>query len=820
MSQRKRTLTSRWHLVGVLVLCILPLLVTANSTQASPGRIGVPRIMDTPTTSPAGTPPTATNAPAYTPTYAVSSTATATPTLVGWDCATPTVNPTFIEVPGSGGYYAIDVTAEPNCAWHAAASVSWLQYYCHGSGTGPGLIICSFGTNPMPYGRQGGIDACIDLIGYYHCAATHITWDPPWWPTPTGTATLISTNTPANAPTGTPTNVPTFTPTPSCCNNVSGTTRSWCGTYHSVSFSFELTNDCNEAMVGNGAVDLEVSRSPSGPWRYWETVRDLTNYSIPPGTSSSGGNVGAGPGGDYWRSHLHLVGVCWEVDAVGPTVVWCWNTPTRVPFSTDTPTNGTQTPEHEATCTKTFTRTPTETPTITLTPTGTPPTRTPTFTPTTTFAPPTPSATLTSTATPSPGPCVIPIIEGFESGTLGLFASSGNPGWSAVTTLSHSGAYSAFAPDVPFVSDQRLTISNAIAVPLNVMAASLIFWQQYEFDGDTFTGYDGGVLEVSTDSGATWSNPSFDFGEYTGTIVSCPSLNPLAGRNAWVGSSGGWTRVEADLTRYRGLSVLFRFRLGTDQAAKATGWWVDDVVASFTQSYCWTPTATPIVTVATRTSTPTSSATPTLTPTRTPTATGTPPTATRTATLCPMNFSDVHPSDYFYPGVAYLYCHGAVTGYADYTFRPYNLTTRGQLTKIVVLAQGWTIYIPTAPSFSDVPSTNPFYQYIETAHNHNIISGYACGPTCLEFRPGDNVTRGQLSKIIVLAKGWQLYTPPVPTFQDVAANDTFYAFIETAYNHNIISGYSCGPTCLEFRQGNNAIRGQISKIIFLAVTQP
>jgi hypothetical protein len=182
-----------------------------------------------------------------------------------------------------------------------------------------------------------------------------------------------------------------------------------------------------------------------------------------------------------------------------------------------------------------------------------------------------------------------------------------------------------------------------------------------------------------------------------------------------------------------------------------------------------------------------------------------------------MTFSDVHQTDYFYEAVRYLYCRGVISGYADITFRPYNLTTRGQLSKIVVLAEGWTIYAPPNPTFRDVLGDHPFYQYVETAYSHSIISGYACGTGCLEFRPGNNVTRGQLTKIATLAAGWTIYTPPAPTFRDVPASDPFYQFVETAYSHGIISGYDCGTGCLEFRPGNNATRGQICKIVYQAV---
>jgi hypothetical protein len=207
----------------------------------------------------------------------------------------------------------------------------------------------------------------------------------------------------------------------------------------------------------------------------------------------------------------------------------------------------------------------------------------------------------------------------------------------------------------------------------------------------------------------------------------------------------------------------------------------------------------------------------TLTPTATTattaaTATVVRGTATPAPTGIPVQFSDVQVTDYFYTGVMYLASHGAISGYADGTFRPYNNTTRGQLAKIVVLAVGWSIDTTGGPHFSDVPAANPFYGYIETAYNHGVISGYSDGT----FRWGSNVTRGQLSKIMVQAMQWALDTSGGPHFSDVPATHTFYAWIETAYNRGIIAGYADGT----FRPGNNATRGQIAKVVYGAVTAP
>lgn len=175
------------------------------------------------------------------------------------------------------------------------------------------------------------------------------------------------------------------------------------------------------------------------------------------------------------------------------------------------------------------------------------------------------------------------------------------------------------------------------------------------------------------------------------------------------------------------------------------------------------------------------------------------------------NFSDVRPGDFFYEAVNYLSCSGAIGGYADGTFRPYNNTTRGQFLKIIVLSQGWPLINPIRASFRDVPSSNDFYKYIETAVARGIIGGYEDGT----FRPNSNVTRGQVCKVIALARGWSLLDPATPRFNDVERDNAFYSYIETAAARGVIGGYSDGT----FRYQNPATRGQIAKIIHLSVSR-
>ena len=129
-----------------------------------------------------------------------------------------------------------------------------------------------------------------------------------------------------------------------------------------------------------------------------------------------------------------------------------------------------------------------------------------------------------------------------------------------------------------------------------------------------------------------------------------------------------------------------------------------------------------------------------------------------------------------------------MSGYADNTFRPGNTATRAQIVKMVVLGHGWPQYQPEQHTFNDVRPGDWSYGYVEAGVLHGFVGGYADG----SFRPNDPVTRGQLCKILVLARQWPLLVPTEAHFSDVPPGSPFHAYVETAHAHNVISGYGDG----------------------------
>ena len=206
---------------------------------------------------------------------------------------------------------------------------------------------------------------------------------------------------------------------------------------------------------------------------------------------------------------------------------------------------------------------------------------------------PTPAASPSPSPTPT-GPCV-ENFDGVGAPALpaGWMAMNPIPGngimWVTETTTSDSPPNNAFVDDQTEVSDKVLD-----SRPIAITSASAVMRFRNSFNTEydpppMEVFWDGGVLEVSspninggdfldiTDSHVGGSIVS---GGYTGEISGAAD-NPLAGRMAWCGLSGG-TGAYIDTVvnlgpNLNGQTITLRLRMGTDQAAARPGWHVDTI---------------------------------------------------------------------------------------------------------------------------------------------------------------------------------------------------------------------------------------------------
>jgi immune inhibitor A len=137
----------------------------------------------------------------------------------------------------------------------------------------------------------------------------------------------------------------------------------------------------------------------------------------------------------------------------------------------------------------------------------------------------------------------------------------------------HSGANAWWSNNDQNYGDQRLTRT------LDVPAGSDVrFWTWNDYTIEEL--WDYGFIEVSTDSGASWTQ--LEVRDEAGAIVSTNDdpNGRLADfgnlKNGITGDSGGYQHHWVNLTPYAGKTIQLRLRYLTDAAFQERGWFADD----------------------------------------------------------------------------------------------------------------------------------------------------------------------------------------------------------------------------------------------------
>jgi hypothetical protein len=129
----------------------------------------------------------------------------------------------------------------------------------------------------------------------------------------------------------------------------------------------------------------------------------------------------------------------------------------------------------------------------------------------------------------------------------------------------------------PSLPDQQILVSPAMQVGTDPLIIS--FLHRFSFESG---GWDGGVIEISTNGGASWTD--IGVGSYNGSTNAVTSAPIGASRPAFVNRMTGWPNF-ATVTRNLGLTyanqnILIRFRVGADESAGAPGWEIDEVTVT------------------------------------------------------------------------------------------------------------------------------------------------------------------------------------------------------------------------------------------------
>jgi len=133
----------------------------------------------------------------------------------------------------------------------------------------------------------------------------------------------------------------------------------------------------------------------------------------------------------------------------------------------------------------------------------------------------------------------------------------------------------------PSVTDMAL-----VSPPLTLGSTppfSFTFSHRYVFENNSPNFFDGGVVEISQDNGATWTDITAIPGAtlspaYPHVVAVGP--NALSGRPAFTGVSAGYPALQLETatlpSTMAGASIQVRFRIGTDTFGGTSGWMIDN----------------------------------------------------------------------------------------------------------------------------------------------------------------------------------------------------------------------------------------------------
>jgi hypothetical protein len=154
-------------------------------------------------------------------------------------------------------------------------------------------------------------------------------------------------------------------------------------------------------------------------------------------------------------------------------------------------------------------------------------------------------------------------------------------------------------------------------------------------------------------------------------------------------------------------------------------------------------------------------------------------------------FNDVPVDHPFYTEISKISARGITVGCGNNNFCPDAPVTREQMAAFIMRALGeFNPPTPAMQRFTDVPPSNPFYNFIDRLAELTITNGCTATTYC----PTSTVTREQAAALLIRALGeFNPPTPAIQRFTDVPPSNPFYNFIDRLAALGITAGCSASP---------------------------
>jgi rare lipoprotein A len=175
-------------------------------------------------------------------------------------------------------------------------------------------------------------------------------------------------------------------------------------------------------------------------------------------------------------------------------------------------------------------------------------------------------------------------------------------------------------------------------------------------------------------------------------------------------------------------------------------------------------------------------------------------------------FSDVTTGNENFVAIKYLKTNNLIDGYEDGTFKPQNEVNRAEALKMILKAiKGPDKKNSETFSFTDVKTTDWFYEFALKAWNNFLVKGYPDGL----FHPEKTINLAESLKIILKQEG-----DPIPSavsekpYNDVATDDWYAPYAQIAKSRTLVLE-SRGDGF--FYPDRNLNRGQMSELLYRTI---
>ena len=162
--------------------------------------------------------------------------------------------------------------------------------------------------------------------------------------------------------------------------------------------------------------------------------------------------------------------------------------------------------------------------------------------------------------------------------------------------------------------------------------------------------------------------------------------------------------------------------------------------------------------------------------------------ATFTKDIVTLPFIDVHPGDWFYDPVCFVYENGLMTGTSATTFEPNTSLSRAMLVAVLHRLEGSPA--ASAGDFTDVADGDWYAQAVNWAASVGVVNGFDDGT----FQPNTAITREQLAAILcnyAQYKGFDTSASgSLSTYSDAASvSDWAQESVEWMVGSGLLGGY-------------------------------